>query len=183
MDALGWSNAAVTALQWGTLMPLKDVPLETVSSPFPTCTPTVPQPLGWESQGNTLIPGETKSSPGRSRDPLGPAPACSGVPPPALQPQHPLGSLQPSHPRTRQGLRLFLWDAVELSRSPPNTTSPGLGGTFWCAKPLQRSIAPSRATRLAQGQSPWGPYHPKREACLTAEASEQSGRASRHPGG
>lgn len=78
MDALGWSNAAVTALQWGTLVPLKDVPLGTARSPFPTRTPTLPQLLGWESQSNTLIQGETKSSPERSRDPLGPAPAAVG---------------------------------------------------------------------------------------------------------
>lgn len=53
-------------------------------------SPALPQPAE---------PGQAPD-PGRSRDHLGPAPAAVGSPLPALHPQHPLGSSQPSQSRT-----------------------------------------------------------------------------------
>lgn len=122
-------------------------------------TPVLPQTLGWESQGSPPDPGRDREVPREKQS--SPGSCCSGVLPPALQPQCPLGSPQPSQPRAWGGLRgqLFPRDAAELGRSPPNTTSLGLGGVFWGASPLQGSKTPFRATGLARAESPWGLYH------------------------
>lgn len=176
VDVFGWSNAAVMLLCSGVHSSLKDVPLGWRAAPSQQ-PPALPQPPAWESQGNTRSdPWRDRELPREKQRSL--ASRCSRVPPPALQPQCPLGSPQPSQPRTWGELmgQLFPWDATELDRSPPNTTSPGLGGVFWGASPFQGSKAPSRATRLARGQVPCGLYHLHREASRPESGSRAGGR-------
>lgn len=109
-----------TAQQWGTYTKIclaghGEQPLPHAHSRPPTAT-------SLQSQGKPLI----------QRDHLGPIPAAVGSPIPVLQPQHPLGSSQPSQSRTWSELMVwfFPWDATQFSCFPPNTISPGLGGAF-----------------------------------------------------
>lgn len=121
MDVFGQAGSGVTLLNSGAHTP-KICLAGHGEQPLPHAHSRPPTATSLQSQGKPLI----------QRDHLGPIPAAVGSPIPVLQPQHPLGSSQPSQSRTWSELMVwfFPWDATQFSCFPPNTISPGLGGAF-----------------------------------------------------
>lgn len=76
----------------------------------------------------------------------------------------------------------FPWDAAELVHSPPNTTSPGLGGAFLGCQPLAGKQSPFQSTRTASVRGSLGSIPPPAQVFLVGKP-EQRRKASLHPGG